>query len=116
MESDQESRRAELNMDRDTNPRLNRREVGQADADDGLGPKGKDAGRASLQSTRIHPRDTRRRVGSDVQRHTEVRNGVTPWRSPRKNTPGEEVSTGYATVGGWLKQPRPRGTPVEMRT
>jgi hypothetical protein len=47
---------------------LNRRYVGQAYADYWLGPKGKDKGRASLQSTRIHPQETRRRVESYLQR------------------------------------------------
>jgi hypothetical protein len=44
----------------------------------GLGQKGQAKGRASLQSPRRHPRDTRRSVGSSLQRYTEMRNGVTP--------------------------------------
>jgi hypothetical protein len=28
----------------------------------------------------------------------------------------EQVSTGYATVGGWLNKPRPRGKPVDRLT
>ena len=65
----------------------NRREVGVADADDGRRPNGTDKGGAGLQPTPRHSRETRRRVGSYSQRHTEGRNGVTPWRAPPGSTP-----------------------------
>ena len=52
----------------------------------GDGQQGTDAGGAGLQPTQRHSRDTRRSVGSYVQRQTEGRNGVTPGRSPTGST------------------------------
>ncbi len=49
----------------------------------GLGQQGTEKGWAVLQPTQRHPRETRRRVGSYVQRPTEMRNGVTPCRAQR---------------------------------
>ena len=77
----------------------------------GLGQKGTDKGWAVLQPTQRHPRETRRRVGSYVQWHTEMRNGVTPCRAQH-----EQVSTGYGTVVGFPKKPTPRGKPADMLT
>ena len=78
----------------------------------GYGHTGQDRGGAGLQPTQRHPRDTRRRVGSYVQRHTAMGNSVAPSSAP----PREPVSTGYGTVGGFPKQPRPRGKPAAMLT
>ena len=47
----------------------------------GVGQNGTEKGWAVLQPTQRHPRATRRRVGSFMQRHTERRNGVTPCRA-----------------------------------
>ena len=44
----------------------------------GLGQNGKAMGWAVLQPTQMHPRETRRRVGSFTPRQAERRNGVTP--------------------------------------
>jgi len=46
-----------------------------------LRPKGKDKGRAFLEPTRRHPRETRRRVRSCPSHQTKLRNGITPARS-----------------------------------
>ena len=54
----------------------------------GYGQKGTDRGCACLQATQGHSRDTRRRVGSYVQRQTEIRNGVTLCRAHRRTQGG----------------------------
>jgi len=104
-------------MDRHTNPCLNRRYVEQAYADYGLGPKGKAKGWAPLHVTQIHSQETRRRMESFTQYHTERRNGVTlcssPWRALDTK---EQVSTGYCIAEGLLKKPTPRGKPEDMLT
>ena len=53
----------------------------------GYGHNGPDKGCAGLQPTQSHSRETRRRGGAYVQRRTEVRNGITPGRSPTGSTP-----------------------------
>src|ERR1700693_5165276 len=104
-------------MGRQTNPRLNRRDVEQAYADYGLGPKGKDKGWAPLQVTQRHSRETRRRVESFTQCQTERRNGVTLCSAHRRAvSAGEQVSTGYCRVEGLLKKPTPLGKPEETLT
>ncbi len=104
-------------MDRHTNPRLNRRDVEQAYAVYRLGPQGKEKGWAPLHVTQIHSQETRRRVESFTQCHTERRNGVTLCSSHRQAVSArEQVSTGYCRVEGLLKKPTPLGKPEDMLT
>jgi hypothetical protein len=103
--SDRASRRAERHREKPwLTPRGNRRSGGVADADDGRRPTGQEKGGAGRQPPPRHARDTRRSGGSDGQRPTARRHGVTRCRAHGR------------TAGGSGRLGRPaRGVAAETR-
>jgi N-terminal domain of reverse transcriptase len=109
-------------MDRQTHPRLHRRDVGQPTRVMGVGQQGKAEGRAARPSPRIHPRACRRRVASSCQRHTAIRHGGRRCRAHdgavgvgAQGSPGDGTGQeGSSSAGLWASHRRGRRAPERL--
>jgi hypothetical protein len=117
-ERDRLSRRAQLDTERNTNPRVNRRQLEQAYSRYQAWSKtDKARGRAMCKRPGCTPAETRRRVGSYLQHNTDLRNDGTRRALSSAQTVGRREGVRRTPRReGSPKKPTSRGKPADMLT